>query len=101
MLRHSVVSDSSESCKWDLKLEVWPFLHSLHLPKEPNNAQTITVPKNVQTPTQLHSIHMQSNAQEFSKLGYNRIWTKNFQMFELDLEKAEEPEIKLTVPIGS
>ena len=24
------------------------------------------------------------------------IWTGNFQMFKLDLEKAEEPEIKLT-----
>ena len=23
------------------------------------------------------------------------MWTKNFQMFKLDLEKAEEPEIKL------
>ena len=30
-----------------------------------------------------------------SKLGFNSIWTKNFQMFKLDLEKAEEPEIKL------
>ena len=26
---------------------------------------------------------------------------KNFQMFELDLEKAEEPEIKLPTSIGS
>ena len=25
----------------------------------------------------------------------NSMWTKNFQMFKLDLEKAEEPEIKL------
>ena len=24
-------------------------------------------------------------------------WTKNFQMFKLDLEKAEEPEIKLPI----
>ena len=23
------------------------------------------------------------------------MWTENFQMFKLDLEKAEEPEIKL------
>ena len=23
------------------------------------------------------------------------MWTKNFQMFKLDLDKAEEPEIKL------
>ena len=29
------------------------------------------------------------------------MWTKNFQMFKLDLEKAEEPEIKLTTFAGS
>ena len=27
--------------------------------------------------------------------------TVNFQMFKLDLEKAEEPEIKLSISIGS
>ena len=29
------------------------------------------------------------------------MWTMNFQMFKLDLEKAEEPEIKLPISIGS
>ena len=29
------------------------------------------------------------------------MWTKNFQMYKLDLEKAEEPEIKLSMFIGS
>ena len=29
------------------------------------------------------------------------MWTKNFQVFKLDLEKAEEPEIKLPTSIGS
>ena len=29
------------------------------------------------------------------------MWTMNFQMFKLDLEKAEEPEIKLSTSIGS
>ena len=28
-------------------------------------------------------------------------WTVNFQMFKLDLEKAEEPEIKLPTSVGS
>ena len=27
--------------------------------------------------------------------------TKNFQMYKLDLEKAEEPEIKLPTSVGS
>ena len=31
---------------------------------------------------------------KFSKLGSNSAWTEN-QMLKLDLEKAEEPEIKL------
>ena len=29
------------------------------------------------------------------------MWTVNLQMFKLDLEKAEEPEIKLPTSIGS
>ena len=29
------------------------------------------------------------------------MWAVNFQMFKLDLEKAEEPEIKLATSIGS
>ena len=33
--------------------------------------------------------------------GFNSMWTVNFQIFKLDLEKAEEPEIKLPTPIGS
>ena len=29
------------------------------------------------------------------------MWTMNFQMFKLDLEKAEEPEIKFPISIES
>ena len=35
------------------------------------------------------------------KPGLNSMWTVNFQMFKLDLEKAEEPEIKLPASAGS
>ena len=38
---------------------------------------------------------------KFFKLGLNSIWTENFQMFKLDLEKAYEPEIKLPTSAGS
>ena len=31
----------------------------------------------------------------------DNMWTKNFQMFKLDLEKAEEPEIELPTSTGS
>ena len=60
------------------------------------------MPKNVQTTAQLHSTHMQSKwFSKFSKPGFNSMWTKNFQMFKIDLEKAEEPEIKLPTSVGS
>ena len=34
-------------------------------------------------------------------LGFSIMQTKNFQMFKLDLEKAEEPENTLPASIGS
>ena len=37
----------------------------------------------------------------YSKENRYSLWTENFQMFKLDLEKAEEPEIKLPTSIGS
>ena len=33
-------------------------------------------------------------------LGFNSMWTVNFQMYELDVEKAEEPEVKLPTSTG-
>ena len=35
------------------------------------------------------------------KLGFSNMWTKNFQMYKLDLEKEEELEIKLPTSIRS
>ena len=35
------------------------------------------------------------------KLGFKSTKAKNFQIYKLDLEKAEEPEIKLPASIGS
>ena len=32
---------------------------------------------------------------------FNIMWTKKFQIYKLNLEKAEEPEIKLLTYIGS
>ena len=42
-----------------------------------------------------------SSSSKFSKPGFNSTWTVNFQMFKLDLEKAEEPEIKLPTSVES
>ena len=58
-------------------------------------------PKNAQTAAQCtHPTCCQSNAQN-SPPGFNSTWTMKFQMFKLDLEKAEEPEIKLSTSTGS
>ena len=58
-------------------------------------SQRRAMPKNVHTTTQLHSSHtLAKQCSKFSKPGFNSTWTVNFQMFKLDLEKAEEPEIK-------
>ena len=64
--------------------------------------QRRAMPKNVQTTTQLGSFHMLAKlySKPF-KLGFNSMWTQNFQMVKLDLEKAEEPEIKLPSSTGS
>ena len=58
--------------------------------------------KNVQTTAQLHSSHTLAKwCSKFSKPDFNSMGTVNLQMFKLDLEKAEEPEIKLPTSVGS
>ena len=60
------------------------------------------MPKNAQITAQLYSSHkLAKQRSKFSNWGFNSTWTVNFQMFKLDLEKAEEPEIKLPTTIGS
>ena len=38
---------------------------------------------------------------DYSMPGFNNTWTVYFQMFKVDLEKTEEPEIKLPTSTGS
>ena len=64
-------------------------------------SQRKAMPKNAQTTAQLHSSHVLVKwCSKFSKPGFNSTWTLNFHMFKLDLEKAEEPEIKLPTTVG-
>ena len=63
-------------------------------------SQRKAMSKNAQTIAQLHTSHMLVNS-KFSKPDFNSMWAVNFQMFKLDLEKAEGPEIKLTTSTGS
>ena len=60
------------------------------------------MPKNVPTIVQLHLFHrLAMLCSKSFKLGFSNTWTKNFQIPQLDLEKAEEPEIKLQTFVGS
>ena len=65
-------------------------------------SQRKAMPKNAQTTAQLHSSHMLvKKCSKFSRPGFSNMWTVNFLMFKLVLEKAEEPEIKLPTSTGS
>ena len=65
-------------------------------------SQRKAMPKNVQTIAQLHSSYMiAKKCSKFSRPGFNRKWTVNFQMFKQELEKAEESEIKLQTSVVS
>ena len=67
-----------------------------------SNPKRRAMPKNVQTTAQLHSFHtLARQCSKSFKLGFNSILTENFQVYKLDLEKAEEPEIKLPPSAGS
>ena len=55
-------------------------------PKEGQCQKMFKLPHNC-----THLTYQASNAQNSLSLGFNNMWTKNFQMFKLDLEKAEEP----------
>ena len=52
-----------------------------------------------------HTIALISHASKVMlkilQAGFSSTWTMNFQMFKPDLEKAEEPEIKLPISTGS
>ena len=76
-------------------LQVWKRSVFIPIPKK-------DMPKNTQTTAQLHSSHtLVKECSKFSKPGFSNTWTVNFQTFQLVLEKAEEPEIKLPTSAGS
>ena len=62
----------------------------------------IPVPKSIQTTVQLCSFHMLAwLCSKSFKLGFSNKWTESFQMYNLGLKKAAEPQIKLPTFTGS
>ena len=67
----------------------------------PKNAQTTAQKGNAKECSSYRTVALISLASKVSKPGFNSMWTLNFQMFKLVLEKAEKPEIKLPTSVGS
>jgi len=108
-------------CQQICKTQQWPqdWKRSVFIPipkkgnaKECSNYHTIVLISlgrntvlrilQAQTTAQLHSSHtLVKWCSKFCKPGFNSTWTENFQMFKLDVEKVEEPEIKLPTSTGS
>ena len=67
----------------------------------------ILIPKegNIKECSNYYTITLISHASKVMiksfKLGFNSTGTKTFQMYKLDLENGEEPEIKLPISVGS
>ena len=76
-------------------------------PQDWKRSVFIPIPKkgNAKECSNYHTIALMSHTSKvrlkFSKPDFSNTWTVNFQMFKLDLEKAEEPEIKLPTSTGS
>ena len=68
-----------------------------------SKSQRSTMSKNVQTTDSTTVLISNANKVMLKILqaSISSIWTKNFQMYKLSLQKAEKPEIKLTTSIGS
>ena len=88
---HSICQQIWETQQWP---QDWKRSVFIPIPKK-GNAQECS------NYTQFHSFHMLTKkCFKFSKLGFNTTWTKN-QILKLDLEKAEELEVKLPASAGS
>ena len=73
------------------------------VPQDWKKSAFIPIPKkgNAKECTNYCRIAFISHVYKFSKAGFSGMWTMNFQMSKLDLEKAEESKIKLPTSAGS
>ena len=88
---HSISQQIWKTQQWpqDRKRSVFIPITKKGSAKERSNYYTISlVPNN-------------SKGSKFSKPGFKSTWTESFQHLKLDLEMAEEPEIKLPASLGS
>ena len=86
-------------CQQIWKTQQWPQDWKLSFSFQ---SQRKVIPENVQATARLWSLHMLARyCSKSLNLGFNRMGNENSQMLKLDLQKAEEPEIKLPTSVGS
>ena len=99
-----ILKDDAEKVLHSICQQIWK---TEQWPQDWERSAFIPVPKkgNAKEYSNYRTIALISQATKVMlkifKSGFNCMWTINFQMFKLDLEKAEEPEIKLPTSIGS
>ena len=101
-LQPQILKDDAVKVLHSLCQQIWK---TQQWPGDLKRAVFIPVPKkgNAKECSNYHTIALishTSKCSKFSKPSFNSMWTMNFQMFELGLEKAEEPEIKLPTSTG-
>ena len=99
-----ILKEDSVKVLHSIHQQIWK---TQHWPQDWKRSVFILIPKKINAKECSHYCTMHSShtlAKEwskFSKPGFNSTGTVNFQMFKLNLEKAEEPELKLPTSIGS
>ena len=99
IIKDDAVKVLHSMCQQIWKTQQWP--------QDWKNSVFIPIPKKCNTKecsnycTMALISHSSKVMLKFSKPGISSMWTVNFQMFKLDLEMAEEPEIKLPTSTGS
>ena len=99
ILKDDAVKVLHSICQQIWKTQQWP--------KDWKWSVFIPIPKkgNAKECSNYHTIALSSHASKVMlkilQARLQQLWTKNFQMFKLELEKAEEPEVKLPTSTGS
>ena len=89
---HSICQQIWKTHQWS---QDWKRSVFIPIPKKGNA-------KNVQTTIQLCSFHtLPRLCSKSFKLDFSSLWTENFQVYKLDLETVEKPDIKLPTYAGS
>ena len=99
VLKDDAVKVLHSICQQIWKTQQWPqgWKRSVFIPI-PNKGNS---KENINYSTIALISHASKVMLKILQVGFSNIWTVNFQMFNLVLEKAEEPEIKLPTFTGS